>query len=110
MLLKKMEAKEFNNNKTKCAVIAHITKPGMMGAGLASGDDIPVLGNILRSVGDVDVLNLVLHSPGGDGTCVEKLVSLCRNQCKTFRVIIPNMAKSAATMRRVFESMTSVAV
>jgi hypothetical protein len=93
-----MEAKEFNNNKTKCAVIAHITKPGMMGAGLASGDDIPVLGNILRSVGDVDVLNLVLHSPGGDGTCVEKLVSLCRNQCKTFRVIIPNMAKSAATM------------
>jgi ATP-dependent protease ClpP protease subunit len=96
VLLRKMASKEFNNGQ-KAAVITHITKEGSMGSGLETGD-IPVLGNVLRKVGDVDILNLILHSPGGDGTCVEKFVSLCRNQCKHFRVIIPNMAKSAATM------------
>src|SRR5262249_27771229 len=41
---------------------------------------------------------LILESPGGDGTQVEKFVSLCRNQCECFRAIIPNEAKSAATL------------
>jgi hypothetical protein len=68
-----------------------------MGSSLESGD-VPVLGSLLRSIGDVDHLTLVLHSPGGDGTCVEKIVTICRAQCKHFRVIIPNRAKSAATM------------
>jgi ClpP class serine protease len=96
-LLKKMAKKEHNDGHQKNAVICHVTKENMMGSGLETGD-VPVLGNVLKSVGDVDVLNLILHSPGGDGTCVEKFVALCRNQCKHFRVIIPYMAKSAATM------------
>jgi hypothetical protein len=95
-LLRKIGSKEFNNGKV-CGVVSHITKEGVMGSGLESLD-IPILGNILRQIGDVDVLVLILHSPGGDGTCVEKFVALCRNQCKHFRVVIPNMAKSAATM------------
>ena len=96
-LLRKLAKKEYNNGKTKNAVVCHVTRENMMGSGLET-TDIPVLGNVLKSVGDVDVLNLILHSPGGDGTCVEKFVALCRNQCKQFRVIIPYMAKSAATM------------
>lgn len=96
-LLKKLAKKEYNHGKTKNAVICHVTRESMMGSGLET-TDIPVLGNVLKSIGDVDVLNLILHSPGGDGTCVEKFVALCRNQCKQFRVIIPHMAKSAATM------------
>ena len=96
-LLKKMAKKEFNEGRPKNAVISHVANENMLGAGLETGD-IPILGNTLRSIGDVDVLNLILNSPGGDGTCVEKYVALCRNQCKKFRVIIPYMAKSAATM------------
>lgn len=96
-LLKKMAQKEFNEGKSKNAVIAHVANENMMGASLETGD-IPILGNTLRHIGDVDILNLILNSPGGDGTCVEKYVALCRNQCKKFRVIIPYMAKSAATM------------
>jgi ClpP class serine protease len=96
-LLKEMEKKEFNGGKGPNAVIAHVSKEGSLGSSLEAGD-IPVLGIVLRSIGDVQTLSLILHSPGGDGTCVEKVVALCRAQCKHFRVIIPNRAKSAATM------------
>ncbi|NUQ78024.1 MAG: hypothetical protein HUU21_31200 [Polyangiaceae bacterium] len=61
-------------------------------------DDIPALGDVLMSVGDVDVLNLIISSPGGDGLVAEKIIEICRAYCKTFRVIIPNRAKSAATI------------
>lgn len=91
-LLKNMEAAEYNDEHRKNAVVAHIAREAL------NSTDVPILGSILRSVGDVDVLNLILQSPGGEGTCVEKIVSLCRAQCKMFRVIIPNEAKSAATM------------
>jgi hypothetical protein len=95
-LLEQIEKKEYNSGK-KAAVIAMIARLGSPGSSIGS-DDIPPLGSLLKSIGDVDILNLILHSPGGDGTCVEKIVALCRAQCKTFRVIIPHKAKSAATM------------
>lgn len=91
-LLKEMERKEFNNGHTNNAVIAHIARDAL------TSSDVPVLGSVLRQIGDVHTLNLLLHSPGGEGACIEKLVSLCRAQCKSFRVIIPNEAKSAATI------------
>jgi ClpP class serine protease len=52
----------------------------------------------MLNIGDVKTLNLILCSPGGDGVVVEKFVSLCRSQCKKFRVLIPYEAKSAATL------------
>jgi hypothetical protein len=60
--------------------------------------DIPAFGDILLSVGDVDQLNLIISGPGGDGTVAEKIIELCRAYCKEFRVIVPNRAKSAATI------------
>lgn len=53
---------------------------------------------MLLSVGEVDELNLIINSPGGDGTIAEKIIELCRAYCTTFRVIVPNRAKSAATI------------
>jgi len=82
--------------KKKAAVVAHIAKEG--GPGSLESVDIPVLGNVLRSIGDVHCLSLILQSPGGDGTVVETIVAMCRAQCKHLRVILPNRAKSAATM------------
>jgi hypothetical protein len=61
-------------------------------------DDIPALGDALMSLGEVDQLNLILNSPGGDGTTAEKMIELCRAYCKEFRVVVPNRAKSAATI------------
>ncbi|HVU47873.1 MAG TPA: hypothetical protein VHD85_17205 [Terracidiphilus sp.] len=60
--------------------------------------DIPAMGDILLSVGDVHQLNLIIGGPGGDGTIAEKMIEICRAYCKEFRVIVPNRAKSAATI------------
>jgi ClpP class serine protease len=45
-----------------------------------------------------------IDSPGGDGTIIEKMVEMCRNHLagdkrkRKLRVIVPNTAKSAATV------------
>ncbi len=91
-LLHELEDQKFHGTRKKAGVIGHIARDAL------STSDIPVLGNMLLKIGDVDVLNLILHSPGGDGTVVETFVALCRTQCKKFRIIIPTEAKSAATL------------
>jgi len=96
-LLKKIAKLEGERMGGKCAVLSLVAKEGALGAGLESSD-IAVLGNLLGSIGDADVLCLIIHSPGGDGTCVEKFVALCRAQCSKFHVAIPYRAKSAATL------------
>ncbi len=64
--------------------------------------DIPHLETLLTSIHDTEQINLLLHSPGGDGTIVEKMVEICRShlsgQNRKLRVIVPNIAKSAATV------------
>ncbi len=91
-LLREIASSTFNDDDSPNAVIAHLSKTAL------SSEDIPVLGNVLLALGDVKTLNLIIHSPGGDGMVVEKFVSLCRGQCQRFRVLVPNEAKSAATL------------
>ncbi|OGT66209.1 MAG: hypothetical protein A2993_02510 [Gammaproteobacteria bacterium RIFCSPLOWO2_01_FULL_47_190] len=44
-------------------------------------------------------LVLILNSPGGDALAAERVVNVCRTYCtKGFSVMVPRMAKSAATM------------
>jgi len=56
---------------------------------------------------------LVLNSAGGSGLAAERIINICRAYSKNnFTVIIPNMAKSAATMisfgsDKIFMSATS---
>lgn len=44
-------------------------------------------------------LVLLLNSPGGDGLAAERIITICRSYSPSgFSVIVPKMAKSAATM------------
>ena len=52
-LLQDLAKPEFNDGRKPNAVVAHI------GRGALSGGDIPVLGNVLRQIGDVETLNLL---------------------------------------------------
>lgn len=58
-------------------------------------------------------LLLVLNSPGGDGLAAERIVNVCRNFSKSgFTVVVPKMAKSAATIiclgaKKIMMSLTS---
>lgn len=61
--------------------------------------DVAPLTEALSQLSPIRNLDLMLHSPGGDGSTVEKMVDLIRNACaEEFRVIVPNLAKSAATL------------
>ena len=64
--------------------------------------DIPHIKTLLDSISSAEQINVLLHSPGGDGTVVEKLVEMCRSHLfgenRKLRVIVPNIAKSAATV------------
>lgn len=95
-LLKQIEQHVAKGTSDKCAVISAIASEKFGGS--IDSDDIPAFGDVLMSVGDVDVLYLIIHSPGGDGPVAEKIIELCRAYCEQFRVIIPNRAKSAATI------------
>lgn len=79
-------------------LIAYIARYGNPRSGITP-DDIAPIGSMLQNIGTVDYLDLMIHSPGGSGVTAEKIVDMCRRHCKKeFRVIVPNMAKSAATM------------
>ncbi len=62
-------------------------------------NDVLPFASMLKSVGVADNLDLIIHSPGGDGLAAEKLLDLCRKYCNgKFRVAVPLYAKSAATL------------
>ena len=61
--------------------------------------DVLPFANMLKSIGQVPKLDLIVVSPGGDGTVAETTLHLCRKYCTDqFRVAIPAFAKSAATL------------
>ncbi len=69
---------------------------------MMTSNDIPSFADVLNSVTGAEQINVILHSPGGDATVVEKMVDMCRSHVSgpkaRLRVIVPNVAKSAATV------------
>ncbi len=61
------------------------------------GNDIMGFGDLLHNINDAP-LDLLLQSPGGDIDVAEKIVNLCRARSGSFRVIVADSAKSAATL------------
>lgn len=80
-------------------VITYITsdRKGPMNAKIAS-DIIPVISRQLMVVGKVPSIDLFLYSAGGDTMVPWRLVSMIREYCNKFSVLIPYKAHSAATM------------
>ncbi|MBM3295560.1 MAG: hypothetical protein FJY82_13720, partial [Candidatus Aminicenantes bacterium] len=61
-------------------------------------DTIPIFYAHLKRIGKVNKIDLFLYSAGGDIILPWRLVSLIREYCKSFSVLIPYKAHSAATM------------
>ena len=92
-LIKKIE--ELRNSR----VITYITsdRQGPVNAKIA-GDIIPIISNQLRNIGKTDKIDLFLYSAGGDTMVPWRMVSMIREYCKEFSVLIPYKAHSSATM------------
>jgi hypothetical protein len=89
-LLKKLES---TNGQRR--VVVSFARPDKS---LSQHDIIPFF-SMLKSVGQVEAMDMVIVSNGGDGLTAEKMLALCRRYCTgKFRVVVPLYAKSAATL------------
>jgi len=62
-------------------------------------DDAEMLESVLEVEHETGKLVLILNSPGGQALAAERIVNVCRAySAGQFEVVIPHMAKSAATM------------
>lgn len=80
-------------------VITYLTsdRPGPINARVAM-DIIPILSQDLRKIGKTSNIDLFLYSAGGDTLVPWRLVSMIREYCEHFSVLVPYKAHSAATM------------
>jgi hypothetical protein len=92
-LIKKIE------EQRKSKVITYITsdRQGPVNARVAM-DIIPIISKQLRQIGKVENIDLFLYSTGGDTMVPWRLVSMIREYCDKFSVLIPYKAHSAASM------------
>ena len=80
-------------------VITYLTsdRTGPVNARVAM-DIIPFVSEQLRKIGKQDKIDLFLYSAGGDTMVPWRLVSMIREYCDQFSVLVPYKAHSAATM------------
>jgi ClpP class serine protease len=85
----------------KNRLISYVLRFGHIRTSMST-QDIPSIETALTSISGAEQINLLIHSPGGDGTIAEKLIEMCRTRLvgnnQKLRVIVPNLAKSAATI------------
>lgn len=76
--------------------IALFAHPG----GIIGNEDSETIENILRScdMSGFEGLDLIVHSPGGLPQAAGDIIRVCRTYAPSFKVIVPNMAMSAATV------------
>lgn len=80
-------------------VITYLTsdRSGPVNARVAM-DIIPVISSQLRAIGKTQNIDFFLYSSGGDTMVPWRLVSMIREYCEKFSVLVPYKAHSAATM------------
>jgi ATP-dependent protease ClpP protease subunit len=94
-LIRKIEKADRDNPRRLLLYIANTDHPA---SSVMPGDIVP-LGDALAQIKRVKNLDLMIHTFGGAGETAEKIVEMCRCHCDgEFRVIVPNMAKSAGTL------------
>ena len=86
-------------NQRGSRLITYVTsdRPGPVNARVAM-DIIPIVSKQLRAIGQQEKIDLFLYSTGGDTMVPWRLVSMIREYCDSFGVLVPYKAHSAATM------------
>lgn len=79
-------------------LVAYFAKVEHPNAAMQPSDVAPMTA-LLEREETTENLDLWVNSPGGSAQTAEKIMAACRAVCKgELRVVVPNMAKSAATM------------
>ena len=91
-LIKKIQARKENTK-----IITYFSKYGHPAA-MINPDDTKPIDDLLRSIGYTENLELLIHSSGGLPENARKIIKMCREYCKNLSVVVPDAAKSAATI------------
>lgn len=91
-LIKKLETERGSR------VISYVTSDRPPFATKIAGDVVPLLGNLLDSIGKVKKISLLIYTSGGDMLAPIRIVKLIRNHCDSFEVLVPYKAHSAGTL------------
>lgn len=85
-------------NETQRELIVYVANLQHPAGGI-DRNDVMAFGDLLEGKTGTDTdLDLLLQSPGGDIDVAEKIVYMCRDRSRSFRVIVAESAKSAATL------------
>lgn len=91
-IIKKLEA------LYKAKVVSFFTSFTEYGVQITD-DDAEMLESVLAAEHNGESLFLIVNSPGGQALAAERIVNVCREYSGSrFTVVVPHMAKSAATM------------
>jgi hypothetical protein len=94
-LIREIEEIDKSKPRRLLTYIANIANPN---SAIQPTHIVP-FADALSGFGQAENLDLMIHTLGGSGDTAEKIVEMCRKHCAgEFRVIIPNMAKSAGTL------------
>lgn len=92
---KKIEEIEIQTNRKLIVYLTNIQIPFAM----ITRNDVFGFEDVLNSISHNKKGNLLLNSPGGEPNAAEKILIMCKRHFKEeFRTIIPDFAKSAATL------------
>jgi Serine dehydrogenase proteinase len=91
-------SKQDGGQKTRLISYSNLFD-GPVSSGI-EGSDIEAFSDILTPISEsgCDSLILMISSPGGEAHAAEKIFEFIRKKFRKFRVIVPQAAKSAATM------------
>lgn len=89
--------KTLQGRREDTKVITYFSKYGHPAA-MINPDDTKPIDDLLRSIGHTKNLELIIHSSGGLPENARKIVKMCRAYCDNFTVVVPDAAKSAATI------------
>jgi len=90
---------EVLEHRYDAKVVTLFTSFTRTSGGMISDSDAEMLESLLAVEQDKGKLILVLNSPGGQALAAERIVNVCRAYAgDSFEVMVPHMAKSAATM------------
>lgn len=85
---------EVNQNRNVITYFSSFQHPGAM----IDDRDRDTIEGILQKMDSNKNLDLIINSPGGRPLAAERIINVCRTYSTGFRVVVPKLAKSAATM------------
>ncbi len=93
------ELSAYTGRNTIIYASGWLQKPGLPGDFIiVHPSDMDGFLEVVRACDKSKPLDLMLHSPGGSPEAAEQIVNYLRQKFSDIRVIVPNMAMSAATM------------